>query len=414
MKKKIIGIFVCTLVLATALPAVGTLNNSLKGESLVDKPLDGGWTKTFGGSDWDFGDCVQQTSDGGYIITADTKSYGAGGLDIWLIKTDADGVEEWNKTFGGSALDWPDFILQTIDGGFIISGETYSYGAGGSDAWLIKTDTDGNKIWDKTYGGTGFERARTVWNTTDGGYIIGGSTSSFGAGDSDYWLIKTDSNGIEQWNKTFGGTGPDDCWAMRPVDGGYILVGFVLPTKIFDKAYCWLVKTDADGNKLWDKKIEGTRWSAGWDIRQTSDGGYIISGETNGFGFWAGSLQFNFGGDMWLVKTDADGNKIWDKSFGRRILEDSGMCVELTDDGGYIIGGNTKGFGNMLSPIPPLPFSKIWVVKTDADGNKIWDKEFSRGICWSIRQTSDGGHIVTGGGTKKLLGQSDVFFIKID
>jgi len=279
---------------------------------------------------------------------------------------------------------------------------------------LIKTDAEGNEIWVKTYGGTGFERAKTVWNTIDGGYILGGSASSFGAGDSDYWLMKTDSNGIEQWNKTFGGTGWDECWAMRPVDGGYILVGFVLPTKIFDTAYCWLVKTDADGNKLWDKKIEGTRWSAGWDIRQTPDGGYIISGETNGFGFWAGSLQFNFGGDMWLVKTDADGNKIWDKSFGRKILEDSGTCVELTNDGGYIIGGNTKGFGSMLSPIPPLPFSKIWVVKTDGDGNKIWDQEFSRGICWFIAKTVDGGHIVTGGISKKLLGESDVSFIKID
>ncbi|UCD13827.1 MAG: hypothetical protein JSW60_09785, partial [Thermoplasmatales archaeon] len=372
MKNKIFGTFVCMLLIATALPAVGTLNNSFHGENPVDMPLNGGWTKTFGGSEYDFGDCVQQTSDGGYIIGAETMSYGAGDLDVWLIKTDADGNEEWNTTIGGIDYEFPNFILQTTDGGYILTGLTYSFGAGKNDVWLIQTDANGTEEWNKTYGGTENDIGLTVWNTTDGGYIIGGRTNSFGAGLLDYWLIKTDANGTEEWNKTYGGTGNEVCMGMQPADGGYIFVGYVEPEKIFDKAYCWLVKTDADGNKLWDKPIKGTGHSGGRSIRQTPDGGYIIAGETKGFGLVLGQMFIYVGGDMWLVKTDADGNKTWEKSFGRIILEDGGWDVELTDEGGYIVAGFTKGFGSSIKQFPGVPiFSKIWVVETDANGTKV-------------------------------------------
>jgi hypothetical protein len=294
------------------------------------------WDKTFGGAGDDEGWSVQQTSDGGYIIAGAAASYGAGGLDAWLVKTDSGGNKVWDKTFGGAREDWGFSVQQTSDGGYIITGQAASYGAGGSDAWLIKTDSGGNKVWDKTFGGAREDWGFSVQQTSDGGYIITGQAASYGAGGSDAWLIKTDSGGNKVWDKTFGGAGNDVGFSVRQTsDGGYIIAGYTYSYGVGNYD-AWLVKTDSGGSKVWEKTFGGVEDDGGLSVQQTSDGGYIIAGAAASYG--AGGL------DAWLVKTDSGGNKVWDKTFGGA-GDDGGISVQQTSDGGYIIAGLTDSYG---------------------------------------------------------------------
>ena len=338
------------------------------------------WSKTFGGRPFPHGDIahsVEQTADGGYIIAGSTFSYGAGKNDAWLIKTDSNGNVEWDKTFGGTGVDSASSIEQTTDGGYILGGTTSSYGAGEEDAWLIKTDSSGNVEWNKTFGSTGGDSASSAEQTADGGYIIAGTTSSYGAGKEDAWLIKTDSSGNVEWNKTFGGTNTD--WSRsggQTADGGYIIVGYAGYTYAISVGLdynIWLIKTDSNGNEEWNKTFWGY---GGRSVEQTADGGYIIAGGDP---------------DAWLIKTDFRGNKVWYRTFGG-MGRDLAFSVEQTADGGYIIAGTTFSYG--------AGEGDVWLIKTDSNGNEEWDKTFggiADDFASSVKQTADGGYIIAGG-----------------
>jgi len=294
------------------------------------------WTRTFGGDGSDYAFSVQQTADGGYIIAGYTESFGVDSLELYLIKTDATGNPFWARTYGGIGRDYCYWVQQTSDSGYIIAGTTTSSGAGARDLWLLKVSPSGDTVWTKTYGGTNHEEGMCVQQTFDNGYIIAGLTNSFGAGAYDVWLIKTDSLGNGIWTRTYGGTSYDVSRQVQQTsDGGYIIVGF---TESFGAGNgdIYLIKTNANGDSLWIKTYGGVNRDFGFSVQQTIDNGYIIAGYTYSFG--AGSS------DVYLIKTDVNGQVIWTRTYGGA-LKESGRLVQQTSDGGYIIVGYTESFG---------------------------------------------------------------------
>jgi hypothetical protein len=291
------------------------------------------WAKTFGGEYYDQGRSVQQTADGGYIVCGITMSYAADIEDIWVIKTDADGNKLWDKTFGGKDINVGTSAQQTTDGGYIVCGSTSYYRDDGEDIWLIKTDAEGNKLWDKAFGGDGINVGYSVQQTLDDGYIVCGITQYYEIDNTTARLIKTDAFGNKLWDKIFSDQMGTAAISVQPTtDGGYILCGWASSYKPFEEEV-WLMKTDADGNKLWDKTFGGKGLAYANSVQQTTDGGYILCGRTGSYE--TGKME------ALLIKADAKGNKLWDKTFeGKGAAE--GQSLQKTTDGGYILCGTTK------------------------------------------------------------------------
>jgi hypothetical protein len=357
------------------------------------------WDATFGRSDNESAASVQQTSDGGYIFVGTTSTYGWGESDAWIVKADYKGTRIWDAAFGGKYSDAATSVQQTPDGGYIIAGTTFSYGAGGSDAWLIRMDANGNKVWDRTFGGPGNESASSVQQTSDGGYVFAGTTYTYGAGGSDAWLVKTDYKGLRMWDKTFGGPGNESASSVQQTsDGGYIIAGTTY-TYGAGGSDAWLIKTDAKGTRLWDKTFGGPGNESASSVQQTSDGGYIIAGATDTYG--AG------GSDAWLIKTDANGTRFWDKTFGGPGNE-SASSVRQTSDGGYIIAGTTSSYG--------AGGSDAWLIKTDFRGNRLWDKTFGgtgNDSASQVKQTKEGGYVIAGTTSSYGAGGTDAWLLYV-
>ena len=354
------------------------------------------WSKTYGGigDDGGLGGC--QTSEGGYIVTGITSSYGSG-AQVYLIKTDRRGDTLWARTYGGAGWDQGNSVRQTSDGGYIVAGWTTSFGLA-SQAYLIKTDSNGDTIWTRTYGDTVSEGGVDVRQTTDGGYAVVGS-KWIRPWIWDVYFIKTDSTGGLQWSKTYGGIRDDRGHSVEQTpDGGYIIAGYYECAGYPDYSV-YLIKTDPGGDTLWTRTYypEGSWWSMGLDCVLTRDGGYIVTG-----------LNINqaINSNVYLIKTDAEGDTIWTRIYGENNWE-WGVGVRPTYDGGYILAG--------ISP-DSASGNDIYLIKTDGEGDTLWTGIYGGSggdVPYEVLQASDGGYLVVGATGSYGAGSADMHLLKI-
>lgn len=294
------------------------------------------WSHAYGGSNMDNGWSVHETEDGGFTIAGYTRSEGAGGIDVYLIRTDLEGEMLWANTFGGPADDYG-WAMQSVAGdGYVIAGQTESFGAGDIDGYLIKVDANGRELWSQTYGGPQRDRLFAVRQAPDGGFIIAGITYSFGEGGRNAYVVKTDKNGALQWQRTFGQNGDDVAHSVDTTkDGGYLVTGYT--SSFGAEGYdAYLVKLDASGETEWTQMFGGPADDRIITGRQTTDTGYILIGYTKSFGVgnW----------DVYLVKSDPLGNPLWQMTFGQT-GEDVGYTVQQTAEGGYVATGHSQPTG---------------------------------------------------------------------
>jgi len=359
-----------------------------------------GFQRTYGGSQLDEGCTAARTADGGFILTGGTWSYGAGRSDAWLIRTDADGDTVWTRAFGGSSGDRGYSAAQTADGGFVVAGHTESFGSGNKDVWLIRTDADGDTLWTRTYGGSNEDVAFSVLVAADSGFVVCGFTRSSGAGERDVWLIRTDAAGDTLWTRTYGGAETDYGQSVVPTaDGGYFIAGYTYSYGAVQSDFL-LVKLDASGDTTWTRTYGGAGFDEGFSAVQADGGGYVVAGFTASFG--AGSQ------DVWLIRTDADGDTLWTRTYGGTDA-DRGLAVARAAGGGYVVAGYTRSYG--------AGDRDLWLIRTDPSGSPVWDRTFGGTVSdrgFSVALTADDGYIIGGETFSFGAGQNDFWLIKTD
>jgi hypothetical protein len=340
---------------------------------------------------------VKQTRDGGFIVGGATVSFSGGSSDLWLIKLDESGNQVWDQIYGGASDD--DVLsIQQIDGGYVLSGLTESFGGGGEDFWLIRTTETGTEMWSRTYGGPDHDRAQSVRQTPDGGFVICGGTMSFGSGLQDVWLLRTDGNGHEIWSRTYGGSWDDKAYTVLLADdGGYVLCGY--RGVVEGDSDVWLVKVDQAGDIIWDRTYGGPGWDNAYSCQRARDGGFILAG----YSFSAD----NSNQDAWIIKTDEHGDLQWDRMF-REPGTGNIYSARETHDGGFILAGlsNSHRDGNF----------DVWLGRTDAGGNALWTRTLGGtedDFGFSVDNTADGGFIVAGRTSSFGQGEDDGWVVRL-
>ena len=406
------------------------------------------WQKSFGGSNNETAKSIVQTPDGGYISAGFSKSSDGNAIinhgdnDFWIVKMNASGTFQWQRSLGGSGDDQANSICTTSDGGYVVAGFTNStdgditLNKGYADYWIVKLNSQGNIVWQKTFGGTSQDIATSVKQTTDGGYIVAGYSSSsngditgnHGLTTTDYWILKLDSSGNLQWQKSLGGSNSERAFEIQQTtDGGYIIAGDTYSSNSGDVSTTtlgirdfWIVKIGNTGNILWEKRFGGSGEDNAYSIAQTSDSGYIVSGNTTSTN---GNIVSNNGqGDFWIIKLDALGNLQWQNALGS-VTYDQAYSVRQTHDGSYVAAGYLSS-NTGVAEGEPLASTQFWVVKLDNFGNLLWQKSYGGSGnegAYSIIPTSDGGLALAGysnsnpdsGDVTGNHGQLDFWIVKL-
>jgi len=355
------------------------------------------WSRSYGGPQGEEPASIVQLRDGGYAFASGTTSFGPGQgqANFWLLKVDEQGDSVWSNAYGGNEREYFNSFVQTTDGGFALAGGTQSFGAGGYDFWLVKTDENGDSLWSRTYGGNSVDICFSVIQTQNGGFALAGFTSSFGAGGPDFWLVKTDANGDSIWSMTFGGEFYDECYSLIEArEGGFALGGFTANVR-GDEADFMIVRCDERGDTLWTHKYggDGEEWC--YSLAQTGDGGIVAAGSTESWG--------SGGYDFLLVKYDSRGRHLWAHTFGGEQDENCRSVIQA-DDGGLALAGSTYSWRR--------GWRDFWLLKTDGNGDSLWSRPFeinSGNFSKSCIQTIDHSFALAGHISREGY---DVFVIK--
>lgn len=361
---------------------------------------DTAWTKTIGGSHDDRAYSIRQTMDGGFIITGYTESFGNSSPDVWLIKTDSLGDTLWTRSFGGYDDDCGCDVAQTIDSGYVIIGYTRSIGAGDYDIWLLCTNALGDTVWTKTFGSIYKDYGYSIKQLSDGGFIIAGAMFTPIAGGNNYCLIRTDPFGNALWTKMYHNEGSDYAHCVLATsDNGFAAIGYTDIEGGCSRAV-WLIKTDNFGDTLWTKIYNPyVDWEMAYAGDYTQDEGYIITGVT-----YASGNRF----DLFLLRTDANGDTLWRRLFGDPDMQ-YGYSVTQTHDGGFIAVGNTRPVSGGSSD--------FYTVKTDGAGNTLWIYGYGGTLndeAQAVIQTSDLGYMIAGYTQSYGAGSYDAYLIKLE
>lgn len=359
------------------------------------------WDKRFGGINNDYLHAAIQTRDGGYLLGGASES-GSGGdksqasrgaSDFWVVKISSAGAKQWDKRFGGAGDEYIRALLETSDGGFLLGGASDSASGGdksqasrgGYDCWTVKITSAGVKQWDRRFGGTGDDGIAGLAKTADGGYLLTGGSNSGPGGDksqaarggNDFWVVKISSAGAKQWDKCFGGTADDWVGGLVPAaDGGFLLGGHssspiggdISQTSRGSVDY-WVVKINASGFKLWDRRFGGTGLDILEGIAPAADGGFALLGWSMS-GSGGDKSQLSRGAsDFWIVKISATGAKQWDKRFGGA-RDDEGNGVVQTPDGGYLLGGDSNSGSGGDKSKGSRGDADFWIVKLSGAGTR--------------------------------------------
>lgn len=362
---------------------------------------------TLGGAKDERPGAIAQTRDGGYVITGTTQSYGAGGRDVWVVRLDPAGRVLWERSYGGPLDDSGDGVAETPDLGFIVGGATASFGAGDVDGWVLKLDALGDIEWQRTYGGVEGDSIRAVRTTRPNGYVAAGGTRSFGAGDEDIWVLKLDVTGNVQWERTFGGDGVgpdgnyyDSTWSIEQLsNNGYFIAGDAYLPLSAGHWDGWALKLRPEGEPLWERTAGGTGRDHFMEGHQLRDESYIATGITQSFGAGAD--------DLWVVHLDRFGDMIWQFAYGGK-GDEGGYSVQGTADGGFLVGGYTNSFSADRDG---------WLMKLDAGGKIEWQRAYGGpglDLIRALAPTYDGNFVALGSTTSFGAGGVDIWVLKLD
>ncbi len=356
------------------------------------------WQVALGGPAKDWAYAMTGTRDAGLCVAGRTASKGAGLEDIWVVRLDDNGQLLWEQTFGGPAIDRARAVIETRDGGLVVAGATESKGAGEFDAWVLKLGADGSLLWDRHFGGAATDWVSAVVQTRDGGLAVAAYTQDSSGAPYDFWVIKLDANGTTLWQRRYGGTATDWTNAIAETgDGNLVVVGHT-ESKGAGNADFWVLKLDADGDVLWDRTFGGTGVDYATAVTASRDGGAVVAGLTQ----TAGAAGFN----SRVMKLDAAGDVIWDRSFGRE--KDNWLRAVLeTRDGGHALAGYTNAQGAGLYDVWFLQLDQAGVLlreRTFGDADNEWAR--------ALVEMPDGGLAMAGDTRSTGAGESDVLVLK--